>query len=119
MEKRAEFDIFFIDFHRNDEGMHIRAVVSNIGDIDGEATVNCYVKNVDTGFSAVASSVESGVIPKGESITVSWKFTDNEIAEKNENFTLLKAGEYVFGLGENRDTAVEVYSLNLLGDKYL
>ncbi|MBQ4316964.1 MAG: hypothetical protein IJC20_01830 [Clostridia bacterium] len=119
MEKRAEFDIFFIDFHRNDDGMHIRAVVSNIGDIDGETTVNCYVKNVSTGFETVASSVQSGVISKGASCTVSLKFVDNDIAEKNDNFTLLKAGEYVFALGESKDTAVEVYSLNVLSDKYL
>ncbi len=120
MEKRAEFGIFFIDFHRIDANIHVRAVVSNIGDTDGICTVNCYVKNtlVDQG-QTLAASVKSDLLNCGGSCTVSLKFTDSDIAFKTENYSLLKAGEYIVSLGENESDAVEVYSFTVNEDMYI
>ncbi len=120
MEKKAEFGIFFIDFHRIDSNIHVRAVVSNIGEIDGSCTVNCYVKNIisDENLRLIASA-DSESLASGGSCTVSIKFTDSDIAYKTENYTLLKAGEYIVSLGENESDAVEVYAFNVNEDMYL
>jgi len=120
MEKKAEFSIFFIDFHRIDYNIHVRAVVSNIGDIDGSCRVNCYVKNTvsDENLRLVASA-DSEVLSSGGSCTVSLKFTDSDIAYKTDNYSLLKAGEYIVSLGENEFDAVEVYAFNVNEDTYL
>lgn len=119
MEKRADFEIFFIDFHRKGNDIHVRSVVSNIGNLEGECTVNCYVKNTATDREVIAVSEASGMLDIGKSCTVSLKFADEDIAERTENYVLLKAGEYILSLGENKENAVEVYSFDVSEDTYI
>lgn len=119
MEKRADFEIFFIDFHRKGNLMQVRAVVSNIGSADGNCEVNCYVKNTATDVAVTVSTQKSELLKAGKSCTVSLEFSDSDIAEKTPNYVLLKAGEYIVSLGENEQTSFEVYSFTMNEDRFL
>ena len=119
MENKAAFEILFIDFHRRGDNVRVRAVVSNIGNIDGGCSVNCYVKNLSTEKVFVASTLAIENIESGKSETVNLEFNDMDIAERNANYSLLKAGDYSVFLGESFEHSVEVYSFFVDSDRYL
>ncbi len=120
MEKRADFEIFFLDFHRVESEIHIRAVVSNIGETAASETVCCYVRNrqID-GLQTLAASSETPILKSGESCTASLKFAYKDIAYKAESYSVLKSGEYLVTLGTDAETAVEVFAFTVDNDIFV
>lgn len=123
----TEFEHFFIDIHRKDGKTVIRAVVSNVGTVDGSEVLQCYVKAPNGALGkpskVLAAFQKTPVLKAGESCTVSLEFSDYSISSYDDSGVsgnkycyILEKGEYIVELGSNSVDCVEAISFTVNED---
>ncbi len=120
----TEFDSFFIDIHRKEGKTLIRAVVSNLGTVEGREVLQCYVSapcgKLGKPRKVLAAFAKTPLLKGGESCTVSLEFSDYMISSYDDSGItgnkfcyVLEEGEYIVELGSNSRDAVEACSFTL------
>ena len=123
----TEFEHFFIDIHRKEGKTVIRAVVSNVGTVDGSEVLQCYVAAPDGNLGkpkrVLAAFQKTPVLKAGESCTVSLEFSDYSISSYDDSGVsgnkycyILEKGEYTVELGSNSIDCVEAISFTVNED---
>lgn len=123
----TEFEHFFIDIHRKEGKTVIRAVVSNVGTVEGRDVLQCYVVPPVTALGkpkkVLAAFQKTPLLKAGESCTVSLEFSDYSISSYDDSGIsgnrycyILEKGEYIVELGSNSVDCVEAISFNVNED---
>ena len=123
----TEFEHFFIDIHRKEGKTVIRAVVSNVGTVDGSEVLQCYIVapngNLGKPKKTLAAFQKTPILKAGESCTVSLEFSDYSISSYDDSGVsgnkycyILEKGEYTVELGSNSVDCVEAISFTVNED---
>ncbi|MBO5786163.1 MAG: glycoside hydrolase family 3 protein [Clostridia bacterium] len=123
----TEFAHFFIDIHRHEGVTRIRAVVSNVGTVEGREVLQCYVKQpcgrLGKPKRVLAAFAKTPLLKAGESCTVDLYFDDYSIssyddsgATGNRYCYMLEAGEYIVELGSNSMQLTEACAFTVNSD---